>query len=468
MANQDSTNSGVGLPAGTKIGKYEVVERLAMGGQAVIYRCHDPFLDREVAIKQISTHLAEDEKFLERFRKEAQILARLGSEQPAIVTIHEMIEDEKGLFIVMEFVKGPTLEQVLQDTDGPTQTKAVLQLLWRLAAALYDVHAAGVVHRDLKPSNIIVAEGLHPKIADFGVAASSTGQESMVLGTTKYMAPELYGDGPVDGRADMYSLGFIMYELLIGRPKFEEVFADVIRDRHSEALRWMKWHGNKDLKAPAPQELNPSVPRELSHIVMKMIAKDPHERYENMEALGRAIKLGFSSKSKGAAAAGRQRRRGGVKTASASPAASGAGMELDDSGILPADEPTPELSARRQRRPDQEPELEEPATAPVPKSSLSRKTKLILAAVVVLGIVGIGIVVGVRRSQEEMTYRQRLEQAFSKAMDNYQETNYEAAAKGFQEVVHKFPDTTEANKASVLVHLARGYMAVEQGKKELA
>ena len=189
MANEPTqASAGVGLPAGTKVGKYEVKERLGMGGQAIIYKCYDSILDRYVAIKQISPHLAEDPKFLKRFRREAQILARLGAEQPAIVTLHDVVEDERGLFIVMEYVEGHSLETILASNDEPIEPKAVLQILFRLAAALYDVHAAGIIHRDIKPGNIIIQEGLRPKITDFGVAASITGQTSMVMGTTKYMA----------------------------------------------------------------------------------------------------------------------------------------------------------------------------------------------------------------------------------------------------------------------------------------
>ncbi|MFP4434157.1 MAG: protein kinase domain-containing protein [Planctomycetota bacterium] len=476
MADQQNNGTEVGFQPGTKIGKYEVIDRLAMGGQAVIYKCQDPLLDRQVAIKQISTHLAEDEKFLERFRKEAQILARLGAEQPAIVTIHEMIEEEKGLFIVMEFVKGPTLEQVLRDTQGPTQTKAVLQILWRMAAALHDVHAAGIIHRDLKPSNIIIAEGLHPKIADFGVAASTTGQTSMMLGTTKYMAPELYGDDPVDGRADMYSLGFMMYELLVGRPKFEEAFSDVVRDRHSETLRWMKWHGNKNLAAPPVRELNPDVPEGLAHIVMKMIKKDPRERFESMEMLGRAIKMAFSSKARKAAGgasqpAGRQGKATGVAAPTKGDQSDQSEMSLDDSGILPADEPAPQLGRKApaaagagQSKPTgPEPgELEEPATAPIPQSSFSRKTKIALAVIVGLSIVGIGVAVGMMGRGEEETRAKKIAALYESAITSYKQGEYADAAETFETLVSGYPQSAAAKRGSVLMHLAKGRVAVSE------
>ena len=262
-----------------------------------------------MAIKQISSHLAADPKFLERFRKEAQILAKLGNEQESIVTIHELIQDEQGMFIVMEYLDGPSLEAVLQDTKGPSESKAVLQIIWRLAAALHAVHSAGIIHRDIKPSNIIVCGGLRAKITDFGVAAMS-GDASMPLGTTKYMAPELYEpDRKVDGRVDLYSLGFIAYELLAGRPKFEEIFQDIVRDKHGEQLRWMKWHGNPAVHAPPLEQISPGVPLGLSQIVAKMMDKDPDKRFRNMEELGRAIKVTFSPRGKAGAGAGGVRRR---------------------------------------------------------------------------------------------------------------------------------------------------------------
>ncbi len=118
MNNENKQADGVGYPPGTRIGKYEIAERLGMGGQAIVYKAHDPLLDRYVAIKQISSHLAENPEFIEHFRKEAQILAKLATSQPALVTIHELIQEERGLFIVMEFVSGSTLETMLNGSPG--------------------------------------------------------------------------------------------------------------------------------------------------------------------------------------------------------------------------------------------------------------------------------------------------------------------------------------------------------------
>ena len=441
---------GVGLPAGTKIGKYEVRERKAIGGQAIVYKCYDASLDRFVAIKQISTHLAEDLKFLERFRKEAQIFAKLGAEQPAVVTIHELIEDQRGLFIVMEFVAGHSLETILSQTDGPVEPKAALQILWRLAAGLHAVHAAGIVHRDIKPGNIIIGEGLRAKITDFGVAASLTGQTSMLLGTTKYMAPELFAGESVDGRADMYSLGFIAYEMLVGRPKFNEIFADVVRDRHSEAMRWMKWHGNLQVQAPPAHEVDPAVPRALSDIVAKMMAKDRQDRFESMEALGRAIKASFSPRARASREQSKAARAG--KPDKQVPAAALAEKE----GVGPGDE-----ADQLELAPGP------PATVPLPKSRLSVTTKLILAGIIAVSIIAIGVVLGVRlkESQEQRADKAAKDyaaawEAYQRGAERYDMGEFASARKAFQAVRDKHRSTEYATRASVLAAMTEAQIAV--------
>jgi len=449
MARQDDRQaSQVGLPAGTKIGKYEIRERLGMGGQAVVYKAHDPLLDRYVAIKQISTHLAEDPKFLERFRREAQILAKLG---PEVITIHELVEDERGLFIVMEYVEGHTLETILRESEGSQDPKVVLQILWRLAATLHEVHSAGIVHRDLKPSNIIVTEDVRPHITDFGVAASAAGQTSMLLGTTKYMAPEMYAEGTTpDARADIYSLGFIIYELLLGRAAFNEIFQDVVRDPHSEALRWMKWHGNEKVTAPPAHKVNPDVPPELSEIVARMIAKDPADRFASMEELGRAIKQRFSAKGRSAAAAA----AAGSLAPSAPARAIARAAATADKGAAPA------AAAAESQAPA---EAEGPETAPLPKASLSRRTKLILAGVIAASLVGIVIILVVemgRIGAEQEKAAAELHKEAEQLLDQRKYAEAVAKLEDLRTAAHK--GTVAAAKARVDLPLARALLAMDQ------
>ena len=393
--NQEGSNSNTGdlsgvLPAGAKLGKYKIVERLGSGGQSIVYKGYDSLLDRYVAIKQVVPQLAGEEKFTQRFREVARQLAGLGCEQ--VVTIYELMEEGGGLFVVMEFVEGSTIETTLAGHPGPIDPTAVLQIIWRIAAGLTAIHRAGIVHRDIKPGNIIVGERLKVKITDFGVAAKAGAAVSMRLGTTKYMAPELFAGGQADGRADIYSLGMIAYEMLAGREKFNEVFHDVVRDRHSEALRWMKWHSSPEQTAPPLNEINPSVPKALSVMVAKMLAKDPDDRFTNIEELGRKIRANFSPHAQ------RPRKRYRKKRSVA------AGQENQSQPMRDAES--------------------EPITAEIPKEPMSLRKKLAIAGTIV-GVVIVGLMVYL------VVDRQQQQKIREQAQTDYRlaENKYKAAAK---------------------------------------
>ena len=388
-----------------------------------------------MAIKQISTHLAEDKMFLDRFRSEAQILARLGAEQPEVVTIHDLLENRQGLFIVMEFVQGISLEKTLAGNPDPVELKATLQILWRLCSALHTVHVAGVIHRDIKPSNIIIADGLRPMITDFGVAATSSGEASMVMGSTKYMAPELFTGGYVDGRADMYSLGFIAYEMLVGRQKFNEIFADIVRDRTAEKVRWMKWHSNPKVSAPPPHEVNAAVPVTLSNIVLKMIAKDSEQRFAGMEDLGRAIKQTF---------------RPGAKVA-------GAPVPI----APPVDEELAPVSG--QRTSDSAPfDTEDDVTAPIPKRKLSLRAKISMAVAALVLIVGVLVYQQWRAGQRGQVITVSAKQAYRDARDIYRsDRDYAKAEEKFLAVRKDYGQTEYAAPSQVYIHMCRAHIAVK-------
>ena len=286
---------------GDKISRYEVVSVLGVGGQAIVYKCHDPGLDRFVAVKQVAANLAHNKAYLDQLRKTVLTIAKLGQKDAAIIDIYELIEDETGFYYAMEFVEGHTLEFLLQEAQGPIEVKATLMILFRMASALYEIHQAGIIHRDIKPNNIILTAGLHPKIIDFGVASLPDSDFSMPLVTTKYLAPELYEGGSPTGAADIYSLGFMAYEMLAGREKFNEIFEDILKDKSTATLRWMKWHGNQSVSAPPLNTINPQVPLTLSNIIMRMIEKDLTKRITDTEELGLLIKQSFSPKAKNSA-----------------------------------------------------------------------------------------------------------------------------------------------------------------------
>lgn len=443
------------LPTGTKLGKYQIVERLGTGGEAIVYKGYDAGLDRYVAIKQVAPQMAADERFRQRFRDIVRQLAKLDCEQ--IVTIYELIEQNGGLFVVMEFVEGHTIERALADQpEQGIEPKVSLQIIWRIAAGLSVLHRAGIVHRDLKPGNIIVGEGLKVKITDFGVAARIGTAVSMRLGTTKYMAPELFTGGEVDGRADIYSLGMIAYEMLLGREKFNEVFHEIVRDPHSEALRWMKWHSSPDQVAPALSEVNPEIPQALSVIVSKMLAKDPEERFSSVEELGREIKANFSPRAQRPARRARKDRV--VRRAT--------GAQATTAETTIAAEESEELTI-----PSQAPAEAGPATAEIPKEPMSLRKKLtIVAAVIGLFVVGLLAYTIVQQARDK-AIRQKAQVEYVRARDLYDKAAkaistvekkkyYSQALEGFRSVIKKYNHNDIARKALVRGYLCRAYLGV--------
>ena len=452
----------MGLPVGTILGKYELVQQLGAGGESIVYKGRDTLLDRFVAIKQVSPQMAADEKFSTRFREVARQLAKLNCEQ--VVTIYELFEQEGGLFVVMEFVEGHTIETTLASQPGAIEPKAVLQIIWRIAAGLAVLHRSGIVHRDIKPGNIIVGEGLRVKITDFGMAARIGVPASMRLGTTKYMAPELFAGETPDARADIYSLGMIAYEMLLGRQKFDEVFHDVVRDPHSEALRWMKWHSSRDQTAPALHETNPNVPPELSAIVARMTAKDPADRYPSVELLGRDIKGSFSPRAAGAPPArksGKRRKLSGAAAAEAekigpavgAPVVGDEGDELTVAPVAPSG----------------------PLTTEVPKQGMTLVRKLVLVGVafaVILGVLAGYMVwyMGWKAPKERGVLKQAA-LAFDTATALYKDGGkadqssqkkkaYEDALEAFRGVIATYPTTRFGRKAEAMGYLCRLYLDV--------
>lgn len=271
------------LQPGMKVGKYQIVSLVATGGMAMLYKAYDKTLDRYVAIKQIAPNLAADEKFVERFRREAQVLARVSQGQQNVVAVFELIEEGGGLFMVMEFVEGASLQALLDRGAASLQTG--LGILLKIALGLKAIHSQGLVHRDLKPDNVMVQASGGVKIADFGLIGRAGGRTSLPMGTTQYMAPEMFSGSVVDGRADIYSLGFIAYQMFVGPEKFHQIFADVLADPQSANIRWMHWHSNPQLKAVSLREAQPGVPPLVARVVERMMEKDPAKRFNSVDQI---------------------------------------------------------------------------------------------------------------------------------------------------------------------------------------
>jgi tetratricopeptide (TPR) repeat protein len=290
------------LKVGDKLSQFEVMEQLGGGGSSVVWKAYDSLLDRYVAVKQLLVSPDQEEHFHARFRQEAALLKQLSEQELRLVKTVEHIDDERGAFIITEYVDGLSLDQLLNQNGEPSSVRGAMRILYALTQAMQTIHGAGVIHRDLKPSNILLPREGGLKICDLGLAALIAEQEALTLGSARYMAPELFRGEQADGRADIYSVGLILYEMLAGRTKFEQTFKTVMRDQRNQAMRWMKWHTNARMTAPPLKQQNAKVPTRLSDLIGRMMEKDPAKRVGSADELMQAIERHFSVQQHGAGA----------------------------------------------------------------------------------------------------------------------------------------------------------------------
>jgi serine/threonine protein kinase len=258
----------------TLAGRYRIEELLGTGGMAQVYRGTDTVLSRPVAIKVLSAEYVRDPAFVERFRREAQAAARLN--HPAVVSVYDTGSDDGIHFIVMEFVSGRTLADVLA-AEGPLPPERAAAITARVAEALSFAHDAGLVHRDVKPANVMVTDRGDVKVMDFGIARAASGQTitgtTSVLGTASYLSPEQAQGYRVDPRSDVYSLGVVLYELLTGQVPFTGPSAVAVAYKHVSE------------DPVPPSEIRSGIPPTLEAIAMRAMAKDPSHRYQSAQRM---------------------------------------------------------------------------------------------------------------------------------------------------------------------------------------
>ena len=257
-----------------KFGRYKVLAEIGRGAMGVVYKAHDPKIDRIVALKTIvlsERHSTEEKEFRERFLVEAKAAGRLS--HPAIVTIYDVGEasENQDPFLVMEYVEGESLEKQLLDLGGEFPPECALGLVRELACALDYAHSQGIVHRDIKPANILLSKDGHAKITDFGVAKLNTAYQTVAgqsLGTPAYMSPEQLNGDSVDGRSDLFSLGVILYTLLTGHRPFQGNSAMTVSFRvvHQDPL--------------PVSAFDSGFPPDVDYVIGRAIAKDPAHRYQ--------------------------------------------------------------------------------------------------------------------------------------------------------------------------------------------
>jgi eukaryotic-like serine/threonine-protein kinase len=253
-------------------GRYELGSRLGKGGMASVFRGTDRLLGRTVAVKVLAPQFAEDRKFVERFRREAQAAA--GLNHPNVVSVFDTGSADGVHYIVMEFVEGRTLADIIHE-EGALPPRRAAEIAVAVCRALSSAHEKGMVHRDVKPGNVLITPDGGVKVADFGIARVAVGEPltvtGSVMGTASYLSPEQAKGEKVDARSDIYSLGCVLYEMLTGRTPFEADSPVSIAYKHVEE------------QPTAPSTVNPAVPRELGAVVMKALAKDPADRQHGAE-----------------------------------------------------------------------------------------------------------------------------------------------------------------------------------------
>src|ERR687895_717163 len=252
-------------------GRYRIARKLGAGGMADVYLAEDEELGRRVAIKILNDRHANDDQFVERFRREAKNAA--GLSHPNIVSIYDRGQAEGTYYIAMEYIEGRTLKDLIL-ARGPLPVDQAVPYARQILGAVRFAHRKGIVHRDIKPHNVLVDTDGRLKVTDFGIARAGTSQMTeagSIIGTAQYLSPEQARGASVDARSDLYSVGIVLYEMLTGSVPFTGDTPVEIAMKHLS-------------KVPEPPSAKrPEIPRALDQVVLRALAKDPDDRYGSAE-----------------------------------------------------------------------------------------------------------------------------------------------------------------------------------------
>ncbi|HZK86750.1 MAG TPA: protein kinase, partial [Syntrophomonas sp.] len=259
-------------------GRYELLEIIGEGGMAKVYKAHCRLLDRIVAIKILKDEFSKDKGFVEKFRTEALSAARIN--HPNIVNIYDVGQEDDIYYIVMEFVDGKTLKEVISN-EAPLSVEHATDIAIMICDGVHHAHEKGIIHRDIKPHNILITEHGMVKVADFGVARAISNATitygNNIVGSVHYISPEQAKGEPVNRTTDIYSIGCVLYEMLTGRPPFNAESAITVALKHIHD------------EVPSPRKLNSNIPIALEGIILKAMQKSPSQRFSTAEEMRNAL-----------------------------------------------------------------------------------------------------------------------------------------------------------------------------------
>jgi eukaryotic-like serine/threonine-protein kinase len=263
--------------------RYKLLKRVGDGGMAIVYQAHDLILDRIVAVKILRSEFSNDEQFIKRFHREAESATSLN--HPNIVSIYDVGEEEDTYFIVMEYVEGKTLKDLIKE-QGRIPIEQSLSIMKQITSAITHAHDHHIIHRDIKPHNILLNRDGEAKVTDFGIAMAMTSatitHTNSVLGSVHYFSPEQARGGITNEKSDIYSLGIVLYEMVTGELPFSGESPVTVALKHLQE------------EVKSPKAINPFIPQSIENIIYKALAKDPFHRYGSVDELEKDIDTALS------------------------------------------------------------------------------------------------------------------------------------------------------------------------------
>ncbi|MCB2340141.1 Stk1 family PASTA domain-containing Ser/Thr kinase [Clostridium estertheticum] len=260
------------------LNRYELLKNIGEGGMGTVYKAKCHVLNRFVAVKILKSELSNDDEFVSRFKMEATSIAKLS--HPNIVNVHDVCSENDVNFIVMEYVDGKTLKQIIKE-NGRLTSKETLDIVFQVAKALQCAHTSGIIHRDIKPDNIMITKDEMVKVMDFGIAkvadARTVTNSNKVMGTAHYFSPEQAKGNFVDCRSDIYSLGIVMYEMVTGKVPYDAESAITIAMMHIQG------------PITAPKDVITNIPENINQVILRAMQKEPIKRYQTANEMSEVV-----------------------------------------------------------------------------------------------------------------------------------------------------------------------------------